>query len=189
MACYLYAKVSTDAIDTVIFHGDTPDFRICVNNSRNLRPGHRHVPVSDKHHCAAAADNFSSGCPQPSKNINHRILLHLHKCCGDPRPNTAVASVPYNASSKFMVVYSQRLSQYYSSLITNLSDMYDLFSKTKDTLVGTTMRDEAFRKEILFLLTRKFDFFKNIFGFSFYNVISASCNCWWGLNESVQDFT
>ena len=71
---------------------DTPDFHICVHKSYNLCEGCPHMPVSVKHHCAAA-DNLSSGCPQSPENVNRHILLHVHKCCGDPQQYAAVVSV------------------------------------------------------------------------------------------------
>ena len=47
-------------------HWDTPGFCTSVNNSRNLHPGHRHMPENVKDHCAAA-NNLSSGWPNPQR--------------------------------------------------------------------------------------------------------------------------
>ena len=69
------------------------------------------MPVSVQHHCAAA-NNHSFGCPRPPENVNRHIQLRLHKCCGGPWKYAAVVSVWYPASSQFMVVHNQRLSQY-----------------------------------------------------------------------------
>ena len=65
--------MSTNAIDIVISHWDTPYFHL-FNNSRILHPGGSYMPVNVKHNCAAA-NKLTSGCPQ-----HQRMLFAIFYC-------------------------------------------------------------------------------------------------------------